>query len=340
VGALNHKFFVLFIFYTFWCSGLSLLLIVMRFVRCGYTVPIDGEDEDGHGDANGSASMGASSSTSYNNWTDAGEGNMTNGEYIGKRFLEDTESTGTMVYAYEGCYELYTMRVLFLIVISICFLVFTCCMLFEQIDAIESNTSKIARMKMRMGQDDGEYGKVGIGFNEMFGVGFGSRGHGQGRGDVGLHWFLPTQVQFPSQRERDQVLGYEFREEWAGRVYDEDQDEELGNCGNSVDGNVDDVHSTAQPPVLGRLGGNSSNRRQTSSSLMVSDDDLGTDGQLEHDRNRDRINNKVVEIELPSGNRTRGLERSRSNGSTVNKRLSIKMDCDSSLSSQQSSRIV
>jgi hypothetical protein len=147
-------------------------------------------------------------------------------------------------------------------------------------------------------------------------------------------------VQFPSQRERDQVLGYEFREEWAGRVYDEDQDEELGNCGNSVDGNVDDVHSTAQPPVLGRLGGNSSNRRQTSSSLMVSDDDLGTDGQLEHDRNRDRINNKVVEIELPSGNRTRGLERSRSNGSTVNKRLSIKMDCDSSLSSQQSSRIV
>lgn len=292
VGALNHKFFVLFIFYTFLNSGISLVLIVMRFVRCGYTTSLEGD---------ASVGVDGTTTTDGTRWNETVSNATSSDDGIdgtGLRFLEDG---GDRTYMYEGCLELYSMRLVGLMVISICFLVFTCCMLFEQVDAIESNTSKIARMKMRMGQDDGEYGKVALGFNEMFGVG--SVGGIGGRGaHVGLHCFLPTPVRFPNNRERDQVLGFEYCGEWAGSIYEE-KDEETAS-------------------TLGHL--NTNGRGRTSGSLMVSDDDL-VDG------------NGVVEIELPAGNGSR-LERSNSRSGTISQRSSSKLDTDSS--SEQSARIV
>jgi tellurite resistance protein TehA-like permease len=53
------------------------------------------------------------------------------------------------VYAEEcrGWNESYAS--LILLIISVVFLIFTACMLFENLEAIETNASKIARMKMR-----------------------------------------------------------------------------------------------------------------------------------------------------------------------------------------------
>lgn len=107
---------------------------------------------------------------------------------------------------------------------SICFMIFTCCMLVEQADAIESNTSKIARMKMELGEDDGEYKKVAGDFNEMFGISpfssFGQEGKGSA---VSLHWFLPSPVRYPDD-DFNKIMGYEYRESWFAEVYDEDND--------------------------------------------------------------------------------------------------------------------
>jgi hypothetical protein len=77
-----------------------------------------------------------------------------------------------------------------------------------------------------------------------------------------LHWFLPTPVRFPDDREKDRVLGYEFYDLWHGRVYqevDEEFDEEVG-CASSA-------ASNGQSSVRGRA-----------------------------------LRNGVAEIELPAGN--------------------------------------
>lgn len=291
VGALNHKFFVLFIFYTFLNSGLSMVLIIMRFVRCGYT-------KDADADVFTSGSKSNWNNETISSYTNFNVSDSTDDRYtikndtdIGMRLLEGENQT----FLYEGCEELYSMQVISLLVVTFSFLIFTCCMLFEQIDAIESNTSKIARMKMRMGQDDGEYGKVAMGFNEMFGVGIGSRG-----AHVGLHWFLPTQVEFPSERDRDEVLGYEYREEWAGSVYNED---------------LEEARCTLAAPATGLRSGNSNGRKTISGSLMASDDEF------------DDNSNMVVEIELPAGD-SMHLSGSNRRNSTVSRRSS-KLEDDS-----------
>ena len=99
VGAMNHKFFVLFVGYTMASCLFSLCLIGLRMWHCGLPVPSSEE---------------------------------------GKR-----------EYAQEctGWNESYAS--LILLIISVVFLIFTACMLYENLEAIETNSSKIARMKMR-----------------------------------------------------------------------------------------------------------------------------------------------------------------------------------------------
>lgn len=300
VGAMNHKFFVLFIFYTFLCSAISLALIIMRFVRCGYTTP--------DSDANTNMNTKAFNFDAGNTNTSGMEQNWLNGTSnasdigAGMRFLEDDNH---QTYLYQGCEDIYTMQVLSLMIVSIIFLVFTFCMLFEQVDAIESNTSKIARMKMRMGQDDGEYGKVADGFNEMFGVGIGSQG-----AHVGLHWFLPTPVTFPTEHDRNRVLGFEYSKEWSGSVYDEDEEE----------GGYD-----SRPQTGGLRGGDAkqfNGHRQRSGSLMISDDEF-------------TASKTIMEIELPSKD---GLRLGQSSG-TINRRSST-AHADGDSLSEHSAKIV
>ena len=99
-------------------------------------------------------------------------------------------------------------------------------MIFEQVDAIKSNTSKIARMKISMGEEAEEFNRVTSEFNEMF---------GGTSPNVALHWFLPTSVRFPDNTSMMKVMGYEFRNEWDGEIYSETQSDSESSSGSSLD---------------------------------------------------------------------------------------------------------
>mmetsp|Transcript_14677 Transcript_14677/g.31298 ORF Transcript_14677/g.31298 Transcript_14677/m.31298 type:complete len:366 (+) Transcript_14677:190-1287(+) len=104
-----------------------------------------------------------------------------------------------------------------LLVISVVFFLFTSCMFVEQIDAIKTNASKIARMKMRVGQAGTELSRVTEEFNEMFG------GHSN---EVAWHWLIPIAVEFPNGMEKI-VLGYEWDETFDATPYQEPNRDDL-----------------------------------------------------------------------------------------------------------------
>jgi hypothetical protein len=112
----------------------------------------------------------------------------------------------------EECFGFYNSHAtLGLLIISVVFMIFTCCMLFEQIETIKTNASKIARMKMRVGEAGTELARVTEEFNEMF---------GGTSNDVALHWFLPFEVEFP-RGMKHVVLGYEWDETFDAVPYAE-----------------------------------------------------------------------------------------------------------------------
>lgn len=156
----------------------------------------------------------------------------------------------------EECYGFYnSYATLGLLIVAVIFMIFTCCMLCEQIEAIETNASKIARMKMRVGQAGTELARVTEEFNEMF---------GGSSNKVAWHWFLPFAVEFPRGMKKV-VLGYEWDETFDSVPYEESTtnhessvmsvggahstDEELGsleltstpNLASHVDGRSQDV---------------------------------------------------------------------------------------------------
>jgi hypothetical protein len=190
VGALNHKFFVLFIGYSLCTCIMSICFILLRFVRCGYVRNDESSDE-------------AAALASYHkeeDWTEPDNKKEDN-----TRMLQ--------TYVYPECNTLFSNYFVFaLFIIAVAFLVFTCCMLFEQIEAIESNQSKIARMKMKVGQGGTELERVSHDFNEMFG------------GDTPYatwHWYLPLTVQFPQSMDKI-VLGYEWDPTFGDEPFAED----------------------------------------------------------------------------------------------------------------------
>jgi hypothetical protein len=111
-------------------------------------------------------------------------------------------------------------NVLILMVVSLIFFSFTSCMLCEQLEAIRTNSSKIARMKMKVGQAGTELSRVTEEFNEMF---------GGNSNNVAWHWFLPLPVEFPRSMEKI-VLGFEWDETFNPTPYEEENegDEEQG----------------------------------------------------------------------------------------------------------------
>jgi hypothetical protein len=164
VGAMNHKFFVLFVGYTMTSCFFSILLMALRTIHCGFPVPYHKADSN-----------------------------------------QDT-------ILHEECMgwnESYSS--IMLLVISVVFLIFTACMLFENIEAIHTNASKIARMKMSVGQAGTELARVTEEFNEMF---------GGASNEVAWHWFFPTPVEFPRGMKKV-VLGYEWDETFDAVPYEE-----------------------------------------------------------------------------------------------------------------------
>jgi len=114
----------------------------------------------------------------------------------------------------DGYYNNHLVIVLFLVAIT--FLIFTSCMFAEQVEAIETNQGKIARMKMKVGRGGTELTRVTEEFNEMF---------GGNSPNVSWHWFIPLRVQFPGSMEKV-VLGYEWDKSFDSGPYMQDEDEE------------------------------------------------------------------------------------------------------------------
>ena len=100
---------------------------------------------------------------------------------------------------------------LVLLIVSVVFFLFTSCMFLEQIEAIKTNTSKIARMKMSVGNAGTELSRVTEEFNEMFG-GDSNR--------ISMHWFIPTPIEFPNGMKKV-VLGYDWDETFDAVPYQE-----------------------------------------------------------------------------------------------------------------------
>mmetsp|Transcript_771 Transcript_771/g.1248 ORF Transcript_771/g.1248 Transcript_771/m.1248 type:complete len:178 (+) Transcript_771:27-560(+) len=116
-----------------------------------------------------------------------------------------------------------------LVIVTILFFFFTCCMLIEQGEAVDTNMSKIARMKTRAGLSNAdEYRPVATEFNEVFG--------GE-HPTLSWHWFLPLPVRFP-EWARDNVLGYEYNSTFPPVPYQEPSDdtdtESAASRGSSV----------------------------------------------------------------------------------------------------------
>lgn len=167
VGALNHKMFCLFVFYTMKACVWSVVLVIARAATCKSPFVDPAED------------VMESCEFWHHNW-----------------------------------------MILAVTLVSLIFFSFTSCMLCEQVEAIKTNASKIARMKMKVGQAGTELSRVTEEFNEMFG------------GDsnkVAWHWLLPLPVTFP-QGMKKVVLGYEWDETFYSSPYEERNkvDEEVG----------------------------------------------------------------------------------------------------------------
>lgn len=204
IGALNHKFFCLFLLYTSVTCCLSLLLMFMKVIQCGFVT-----DDEEQRPAASEQKQAMSSSTQGRESPD----NMPLTEDGQRRFLTET-------YVYPDCADFYGSHyVLALFIASIVFLVFTCSMGCEQLEAIETGKSKIARMKMRVGQSGTEFSAVTEGFNEMFG-GTSPR--------VQWHWFLPRPVQYPRGMKKV-VLGYD----WDPSKHTPYQEEDVSSSSNA-----------------------------------------------------------------------------------------------------------
>mmetsp|Transcript_10715 Transcript_10715/g.22264 ORF Transcript_10715/g.22264 Transcript_10715/m.22264 type:complete len:396 (+) Transcript_10715:109-1296(+) len=196
VGAMNHKFFVLFVGYTMTSCLCSLLLIGIRTIYCGSPSPLFNEKESDLLECKG--------------WNES---------YLG----------------------------LALLIVSLVFFLFTSIMFFDQIEAIKTNVSKIARMQMSVGRGGTELARVTDEFNEMFG--------GESN-QIAWHWFLPLAVAFPNGMKKV-VLGYEWDETFDAVPYQDpaDRDVESGSIHSVSSNRSSRIELTTVPPTNGTQAG-------------------------------------------------------------------------------------
>lgn len=264
---MNHKFFVLFVGYTMCTCIIALVLIFIRALHCGWVT----DDEDPAGSSSGTINAGGMDNNDLHADSSAlSTVNSTAAEDQNHRFLET-------IYKQEcqGFYNSYAT--LILLIVSVIFMIFTCCMLFEQIEAISTNASKIARMKMRVGQAGTELARVTEEFNEMF---------GGNSNDVAWHWFLPIEVEFPRGMKKV-VLGYEWDETFDAVPYEEPSGTHGSLNGSSVGGQDEEegaveltsTHlissASSSGPISASLPGNGQSMSAPPSLNHVSTDDGG-----------------------------------------------------------------
>lgn len=221
---MNHKFFMLFIMYTFLTAIVSLALILIKFIRCGGISDV--------------ISVQQSNNVSLVNKTL---------QYAVDSYYEEHQQQPQPQYdniflnsgeqARPECDSMMNSDSMIistlLVIVTLLFFFFTCCMLFEQGEAVDTNMSKIARMKTRAGLSNvDEYRPVATEFNEIFG--------GE-HPTLSWHWFLPLPVRFP-EWARENVLGYEYDLSFPPVPYQEPSDTD-----------AESVASRGSPVSLGRM---------------------------------------------------------------------------------------
>mmetsp|Transcript_832 Transcript_832/g.1318 ORF Transcript_832/g.1318 Transcript_832/m.1318 type:complete len:459 (+) Transcript_832:101-1477(+) len=248
IGAFNHKFFVLFIGYTLCASLLSLFLIFVRLIQCGYSEPSSDSSEEATSTTGNTYQYNNSHPQSNSRDDIDSDESVADQDRVIFRFLDETTNEC------DGVYNDNLMVIL--LVVSVLFMFFTCCMLMEQIEAIQTNTGKIARMQMKVGKGGTELQRVTKDFNEMF---------GGNSPDVALHWFIPLPVKFPKGM-RTVVVGYDYDKEWKGSIFKE-PDEEADSDKNSTQQQQAKVNKLSISAANINLG----------KSIMESSDDLGAE---------------------------------------------------------------
>ena len=208
---MNHKFFILFILYTFLTAIVSLALILIKFIRCGISVQ-----------SSNNVSQDVNKTLQYVVDSYYEEHQQQHQQYD-NMFLNSEEQTkpGCDAMMNSDSMIIFTL----LVIVTILFFFFTCCMLIEQGEAVDTNMSKIARMKTRAGLSNAdEYRPVATEFNEVFG--------GE-HPTLSWHWFLPLPVRFP-EWARDNVLGYEYNSTFPPVPYQEPSDTDAESAASSV----------------------------------------------------------------------------------------------------------
>lgn len=164
-------------------------------------------------------------------------------------------------------------------------------MLLEQTEAIQTNMSKIARMKTRAGlvSHPNEYAPVATEFNEVFGGDHPS---------LSLHWLLPLPIKFP-EWALDNILGYEYDITFDAVPYQEPA-EESGT----------DADSTASG--LSSMGGGAG-------ALSDAEGDLesGLEGGSSHALEQELLppeGGNEISREIPSSNKLDSSVKKRSSG--------------------------
>lgn len=291
IGALNHKFFVLFIFYTMCTTLLSLLLLLLRAIHCGFYAISDDNSNSTDKDITTAPQMMTTTATSSGEYVRETANQVIHQQeediemdnvdpmLLQKVLLGNGGGDGGGAFEVQYCNDLYTSKcVLLLLVISFIFLIFTSCMLVEQIEAITTNTGKIARMKMRVGNAGlSEFAPVTQEFNEMFG---GNTPH------ITWHWFLPITVTFHPRSMKKVILGYDYDESCDNPTtpYEEPNvthnSNNINNCcvttdhnaTNNNNGNNDGNNNKGNAAAAGGSSNDDSDTRRTS-SLTLDDND-------------------------------------------------------------------
>jgi hypothetical protein len=248
---MNHKFFILFILYTFLTAIVSLALILIKFIRCGMSSTISVKQSN-----NVSQIVNKTLQSVVDSYYDEHHQQQQQQQQYDIMFLNSSEQThppGCDTMMNSDSVVIFTL----LVIVTILFFFFTCCMLIEQGEAVDTNMSKIARMKTRAGLSNAdEYRPVATEFNEIFG--------GE-HPTLSWHWFLPLPVRFP-EWARDNVLGYEYNLSFPSVPYQEPSDtdtESVASRGSSVslgrmsvtsDRDLGDVESDVENILVGGGG--------------------------------------------------------------------------------------
>eukprot|EP00569_Conticribra_weissflogii_P012460 CAMPEP_0171377004 /NCGR_PEP_ID=MMETSP0879-20121228/19941_1 /TAXON_ID=67004 /ORGANISM="Thalassiosira weissflogii, Strain CCMP1336" /LENGTH=338 /DNA_ID=CAMNT_0011887019 /DNA_START=232 /DNA_END=1248 /DNA_ORIENTATION=+ len=204
VGIYNHKFFILFVMYTFFTAIVSLALLLIRGIRCGFYI----------------------------------QPTLPNNNSTLDAFDYEISFSESKHYLYPGCDNFNSIYTAALGIVTVLFFFFTCCMLLEQGEAVDTNMSKIARMKTRAGMAaPGEYSPVATEFNEVFG--------GE-HPTMSWHWFLPLPVRFP-EWAKDNVLGYEWDLTFAQVPYQEPAETDADTVSSNVSGRNENLDT----PLMG-----------------------------------------------------------------------------------------